>query len=466
MSLFTVAFQTFGCKLNQLETESIAEAFRTQAFRVVPSGDPADLYIVNTCTVTSKAEQKARRLIRKSLRENPNACLVATGCYAQLDGSDLASLVDDRRIIVVSLDRKASLLDLPAFLADSACGSADLPEVLARWAQGEEGDRDRFRFDVHDFSFHSRASLKIQDGCDNRCAFCRVRLARGPSVSLDAPSVLARLRELERHGYAEAVLTGVNLNQYRDGDRDFTALLAFLLDGTERIALRISSTEPEGVDAEFARVVAHPRIRPHFHLSVQSGSDAVLARMRRRYNAERVERAAALLRSAKDDPFLAGDIIAGFPGESEADFERTYDLCRRIGLAWIHAFPYSPRPGTEAAALDHKVSERDAALRVDRLIDLARQGRQAYLRRWVGRDLQAVVESDSRRRSGHRVAAVSENYLKISLLPPPAGLILHPGTAIRCRIVDVAAGPEATEVPTADREFDGHDVIAEYLEII
>jgi threonylcarbamoyladenosine tRNA methylthiotransferase MtaB len=458
---FRVAFHTLGCKLNQLETESIAQAFLAEGFPVVGWGERADLLVVNTCTVTSKAEQKARRVIRKALKDSPSACLIATGCYAQLDPAALAAvadrldealegetdggagsggvLADRRRLTVVSGDDKAALLDLPAYMAANACSSAELPGLVAAWAAGDRSvpsspggsiRQDRFRFDAADFAFHSRASLKIQDGCDNACAYCRVRLARGGSVSLPAEEAVRRLALLEERGYAEAVLTGVNVSRYRDstasGGVDFPGLITRLLAGTASIALRISSTEPDGVDAAFASAVADPRVRPHFHLSVQSGSDAVLARMRRRYRAEAVERAAERLRAAKGDPFLACDIIAGFPGETEADFEASYELCRRIGFAWIHAFPFSPRPGTAAASMDGRVPERTAAERVARLTDLAASGHRAYVGRWLGRTVEAVMET------GPGSCALSENYLKLRLEAAAGAAPSVPGSRLRC----------------------------------
>jgi len=465
MTVNAISFHTLGCKLNQLETESIAQHFRDEGFSVVPWGAAADVYLLNTCTVTSMAEQKARREIRKVLRDRPHACVLATGCYAQLDPEALqstAELADRSRIVVVSGDLKSSLLDLPAIIADSSCSSSELPELLRSWAIGRGAvgaltSADRFRFDVNDFAFHSRAFLKIQDGCDNVCSYCRVRLARGKGVSLASSDVLTRLRELERRGYAEAVLTGVNVSRYRDAAGiDFPDLIRFLLNGTERIALRISSTEPDGVDERFAEAVSDTRVRPHFHLSVQSGSDTILRSMRRRYDASRVEHAAALLKSVKDDPFLACDIIAGFPGETEEDFEATRSLCERIGFAWIHAFPFSPRPGTEAVSLLHRVPERDAVRRVDALMSLARDGRAAFIRRHIGTEVLAVAESfagGSRLRSGIS-PALSENYLRLAVSSGSSSPVLKPGTELRCRILGIS------------EDMDQFDAGSELLEII
>ncbi len=459
MPALSVAFHTLGCKLNQLETESIAEAFRTAGFKTVPWGDRADIHIVNTCTVTSKAEQKARRVIRKALKDDPSACVVATGCYAQLDPASVAAIAsaldgaaagekpgaaaDRRRLLVVSGDDKSALLDLPRFLADAVCSSAELPSVLDEWSalkSGRRSDPDRFRFDANDFAFHSRASLKIQDGCDNACSYCRVRLARGRSVSLDAAEALRRLRELEERGYGEAVLTGINVSQYRGREEaagdplDFPGLLRFLLAGTRRISLRISSTEPDAVTPDFADAVSDPRVRPHFHLSVQSLCDATLGRMRRRYAASRVELAVARLRAAKDDPFLACDVIAGFPGETDAEFEETYGNLCRLGFAWIHAFPFSPRPGTEAVSLPGHVREGLIMERVERLLALGRAAHAAYAGRWTGREVLAIAEAAPPPKRGTSCVALSENYLRLSIPLEPEANAPRPGSTLRCRI--------------------------------
>jgi len=350
---------------------------------------------------------------------------------------------------------------------DHSCTSVDLIPLIHRWMLDRYSPQemsgathrqlvDPFRFNVQDYSFHSRAFLKIQDGCNNVCAFCRVRLARGRSVSLAAPQVLERLQQLEAHGFAEAVLTGVNLNQYKDEGKDFTALLAYLLEGTKTITLRISSTEPEGVDDEFAAIFAHPRIRPHIHLSVQSGSNRILQRMRRRYTAEKVAKAVTKLREAREDPFIACDIITGFPGETEADFEQTYELCKRLDFSWIHAFPYSPRPGTEAYAMQDRVSEYISGQRLDSLLKLAEAGKAAYIARWIGKEVSAVVEQYQ---NINGLMVVTENYLK-AWIPPEPGLT-QPTTkkSITCVLQKAIDAVDPMKEPTCD----SIDVIARFI---
>ena len=453
-----VSFYTLGCKLNQLETESIAAAFGKAGFEVLPwdparnsagNWDAASILVINTCTVTSKAEQKARRIIRLALRKS-SAPVIVTGCYARLDAEKLAALETnhgDSRLFVISA--KDSLLDLPSFLAhragtnrtdtNRAVGGSCMTEGIRNWllahpdCLGNRAVDGTFRFNPDVFSFHSRAFLKIQDGCNRRCAYCRVPLARGESRSLDSAGVLARIRALETGKRAEAVLTGVNIAQYRcpETGKNLGELLCFLLDNTASIALRLSSieVEPGFFNGAFLNALSRSRLRPHFHLSVQSGSASVLAAMGRPYGPADIRESAVLLRSVKTDPFLACDIITGFPGESEADFEKTRELCAGIDFAWIHGFPYSPRPGTGAYTLKNRAGERESARRLGCLLELSRSGREAYIRRWVGRTVDAVVEA----KKFPFLGVLTDNYLRIRIdREPPGGLV--PGTAVRCQI--------------------------------
>jgi threonylcarbamoyladenosine tRNA methylthiotransferase MtaB len=440
-----VSFYTLGCKLNQLETESVAEAFRAAGFTVLPweARRGAAMILVNTCTVTSKAEQKARRVIRLVLRESA-APVVVTGCYAQLEADALASLETERgangprRIFVVPGAKKDRLLELPRFLAESSFMPDAAPVLLEAWlgtARSEAGTDGAFRFSPANFSFHARPFLKIQDGCGRRCAYCRVPLARGESRSLAAGEVLARLAALEDRGAAETVLTGVNIAQYRcpQSGRNLGELLAFLFDNTGRIAIRLSSIEPEPglLDGAFLKALSRPRLRPHFHLSLQSGSASVLAAMARPYGPGQIRESAAALRAAKGDPFLACDIICGFPGETEEDFGQTYRLCAETGFAWIHGFPFSPRPGTAAFSLKNRVSERETARRLERLLDLSRAGRNAYAARQVGTTVDAVALD---------TGLLTANYLRVRVSSGGESRALRPGGAVRCRITQTLDG--------------------------
>jgi threonylcarbamoyladenosine tRNA methylthiotransferase MtaB len=464
--MYPVAIYTLGCKLNQLESEALADSFVKEGFPIIPPGTRLPrpgIIIINTCTVTSKADQKSRRLIRKALRDNPDSCVLVSGCYAQLDSDDIKLIEQEfvpsgkpgfRRLFVIGGNdihagtSKSALLALPEQLRTDISATADtsannLSDMIASWMDSA-ATGDPFAYKPKEFTFHSRGFLKIQDGCDNSCDYCRVRLARGPSVSLPPSAALTQLRSFEERGCAELMVTGVNITQYQHSDLDLAGLLDYLLKGSSGIALRLASLEPEQITDRLATVLAHPRIRPHFHLSVQSGSESVLNAMGRAYTPQTVEQGAALLRSVKDNPFLACDIIAGFPGEGETEFAQTLDLCAKTRFAWIHAFPYSKRPGTKAFSRGNPVCERDITRRVETLTQLALQGRRNYAQGWLNRELSAVVE-DGQSPAGH-CRVVSENYLKLIVQCNKA---LPQGSSLRCIPVSLLDGADG-EKPDAE----------------
>jgi threonylcarbamoyladenosine tRNA methylthiotransferase MtaB len=325
-------------------------------------------------------------------------------------------------VTVVSQADKSLLLDLPQRLQEQGSG--------ARIPKGG-GSPDPFAFQVQRYSFHSRAFLKVQDGCDHRCAYCRVPLARGGSLSLDPQLAIRRAVLLEQAGYREVVLTGVNLSAWRHGGEGLGELLGRLLSSTAGFRLRLSSLEPETIKPALVRMLGHPRVCPHFHLPVQSGSDRVLLRMRRRYRAEQVRRAVGLLRSARPEPFLAADLIAGFPGETEEDFRATFELAESLGFAKLHVFPFSPRPGTAALRMGDRVPERERDRRVRELIALSDRLGAAYRSAWVGREVEVVVEE--RRGDGSAWRGFSANYLPCAVRGVPAG---PAGRLVRARIDD------------------------------
>jgi threonylcarbamoyladenosine tRNA methylthiotransferase MtaB len=451
--------QTLGCKLNQLESEAIADAYSCEGYKKLkirgekkPAKDLTDLpsvIVINTCTVTSKADQKARRVIRKALRDYPDAKVIVTGCYAQLNKDDILKLENDGkgRLLVVGKD---NILNFPQALKEGKRESE----------QGKIGGENLFQFNPQKFSQHTRSFLKIQDGCDKNCTYCKIRLARGKSVSLNAEEALKRLRVLEET-HAEAVLTGVNISQYKDQGREknvfnLSELLDYLLSGTEKIAIRLSSLAPESADEKLVKILSHPRIRPHFHLSIQSLSDKILKKMGRTYNAQTAEKAIELLRSVKDDPFLACDIITGFPGETEIEFEETYNLCKKLDFAWIHVFPFSKREGTPAFSFSGCVAESEVTRRTELLTDLAKRSRAEYTRRWLGKDVDVLVErekdfamngtknfqfcgsfTNSLKDKINKLNfcnGVSQNYLKV--LIRCEGKVPSAGTVVKCKLIE------------------------------
>jgi len=442
---YSIHFETLGCRLNQIESESAAHFFSEVGFRVdmdsiLASGkDRNDVFlcVINTCTVTSKAEQKARRLIRLLLKKCPNAAILVTGCYAELDATDICAI--DKRVCVIKGSRKDILADLPQplmhFLTDNS-KNYNSGENIARFLETitlsklqvfTESATASFRLSTDTFLIHSRASIKIQDGCSNSCSYCRIHLARGKSVSLNAESVLERVQLLEKKGQNEVVLTGVNLSQYhgkwKNSFVDLVGLLEILLENTEHIYFRLSSLYPERINEDFCRVIKNPRIQPHFHLSVQSGSNKILSSMKRPYQVQNVLDAVKRLREAKDNPFIACDLIAGFPGETDEDFEQTMDLCYKAKFAWVHAFPFSPRPGTVAYSMKPVVPQAVATQRVKKLSEFAIQSKYDYISLWSGKILFAITESNRSDRAlsvkdslpKSKTHAVTSNFLHVEL---------------------------------------------------
>lgn len=444
----TVSFRTFGCRLNQTETEAIAASFAVAGAQVADFGQASDIVVFNTCTVTTKAEQKARREMRQALRLNEDAVIIATGCYAELDPQALHALAP--RLVVIPGGRKGDLPHLAPELCAAFAEGLDLLEETRRLvglAAGQPGDP--FSFIPGDFRFRARAALKIQDGCNNRCSYCRVCLARGNSISLDPSEIVQRARIIADAGIPEIVLTGVNLSQYVAGGLHFPGLLNLLCAQTDSVAFRISSYEPDKIDDTFLEAFAEPRVRPHLHLPVQSGSDTILGSMGRSYRRNAVLTAVTAAREVKGDPFIGMDIITGFPGETDDDFAATIDLLQCTDPAWVHAFVFSPRPGTKAFSMKPKVPERVAVARAQELAQRAIAGKQRFAARRIGTILEAVAEShvpdEGLLPADAMQTAVSADFLRLAVRGVPAGT--------KAEFSCLVSGPSSDQV---------HDLIADF----
>lgn len=426
----------------------MASAFASGGARISNGLNNADIHVFNTCTVTGKAEQKARREIRQLGRLNPQALILVTGCYAQVEAAALKAL--SPRVLVIPGGDKSLLLGLAESLALAAADQVDLFDHAVSLLADRTGTAsDPFAFVPDSFHFHSRPSLKIQDGCDNRCTYCRVCIARGPSVSLAAAEAVRRVQALERAGAAELVLTGVNLSQYRSAEYGFTDLVGLLLRETATIRIRLSSWEPDQIDDAFLELFSHKRVQPHVHLAVQSGADSILRAMGRSYRRSQVLDGITRLREVKPESFIGADLICGFPGETETAFADTLAMAEIADFAWIHAFTFSPRPGTPAATLPDQVPSQLAADRTALLTRLAEQGRQAFCRRRLSSRLSVILENDSMpvlgdlnplapRPAAVWRSAVSHDYLKIAVRDVPPG----------CKgQVSVQIDPDQTRVP-------------------
>ena len=396
----SVCIETHGCKLNQADSNVLAREFAQAGFRLVASGEPSDVYVVNSCTVTHVADRKARRALRAARRRNPDATIVATGCYAQRAPDDLDALAEVD--IVAGNTAKPALVRL----VSDWMGGARQP--CATGADTDALPSPRIA--------RTRAMVKIQEGCDQVCAYCIVPKVRGRERSIPSAEIVGEIRRNLERGYKEIVLTGTQLGSYGfdlEGET-LAGLLRRVLAETDLARLRLSSLQPQDVDAELLSLWDDPRLCPHFHLPLQSGSDAILRRMRRRYTAERYADAVDAIRDAVPGVSVTADVIVGFPGETEADFEASYALCVQVGFADMHVFPYSARPGTSAAHFGGQVEPQTKAARVRRLLALGER-QFAEFRRAARGEVRPVLWEESRMAGGRpRWYGLTDNYVRVS----------------------------------------------------
>ncbi len=380
----TVAFHTLGCKVNQYDTQAMRERFERAGCREVPFDGRADIYVVNTCTVTGTGDKKSMQIIRRCHRQNPEAAIVVTGCLAQRAADEL-TLPGVR--LVLGTQRRGEVVELLEQALAQDC--ALIAVETLRKAPFEH-------LTVHAHEGHARATMKIQEGCDRWCSYCIIPAVRGPIRSRPLDEIREEAQSLADAGFREAVLTGIHLTSYGRDLRDGSTLLDAVrtvheVEGIDRI--RLGSLEPVIVTPEFVQgLAALPKVCHQFHLALQSGSDTVLARMRRRYTSGEFLAACALLREAFDDCALTTDVMTGFPGETEEEFGQTMDTCARAGFARMHVFPYSEREGTRAAQMEGSVPRHVREERARVLIALGRQLEAQVLAARVGRTEDVLIE--------------------------------------------------------------------------
>jgi len=388
-----VAFYTLGCKLNQAETESLVDDFSRAGFQVVASDDAADIYIANTCTVTHIADRKSRHWLRASRRRNPDALVIATGCYAQRNHRGLATLAD----LVVGNEAKADLVALTRAL---------LPE-----AQGLAKDETQ-RSQTPLANTRVRSLVKIQDGCHCSCTYCIVPGVRPREYSLPAPRIVDEIRERVDRGYREVVLTGTRIGSYHSDGVALQDLVQHILHDTGIERLRLSSLQPSEISSGFLALWEDERLCLHFHLALQSGSAAVLNRMRREYSPEDYRRSIDLIRDLMPDAAITTDIIVGFPGESDEEFEQSYVFCSQSDFASIHVFPFSPRPGTAASGMSEQVADRVKQERSRRMLELARSTQRRFCERYLGATMPVLWEKETIPGSGV-YSGLTSNYIRM-----------------------------------------------------
>jgi threonylcarbamoyladenosine tRNA methylthiotransferase MtaB len=401
-----VFLSNVGCKLNQAELEALARRFVAAGHRVVDTLAAADLHVVNSCTVTHVAARDSRKLVRRGRRVNPRLRTVLTGCHVAAARHEIEAMAEAD--LVVSNDEKDDLVERVHEAFPEATERRDEAPVPVPYVPLEFGN--------------SRALVKIEDGCNMRCAFCVIPSTRGRQRSRFADVVVREVARLAAGGFAEIVLTGVQISSYRDGGTGLFELVRRILGETALPRLRLTSIAPWEFDRRLLGLFAGGRLCRHFHLSLQSGCDATLRRMRRPYRAASFARRVGEIRAMVPGVAVTTDVIVGFPGESEADFEDSLAFCRRIGFARLHAFPFAPRPGTAAATMADPVPHAVIRRRMARLLEVARGSRQAFERRQLGSRTEALWE---RRRDG-RWQGTTDNYLRVvspaAVGPPPQTL--------------------------------------------
>ena len=394
----TVRLETHGCKLNQADTQILARQLATAGYSVVTDARPADVYVLNSCTVTHVADRKARQAIRAARRQNPNGVIIVTGCYAQRAPDDLWHMPE---------------IDLVV----GNTGKPSLPRMIERLSGGPmtacaAGD-DEFPTAV--FSIRSRAMIKIQEGCDQVCAYCIVPKVRGRERSIPLDEIVRAVNEREAVGCKEVVLTGTQLGSYGfDLDcTDIRGLVDALLRRTTIPRIRISSLQPQDISDDLLELWSDPRLCPHFHVPLQSGSDAILKKMRRRYTASEFHDAVQRIKRTIPGVGVTCDAIVGFPWETDEDFRQTVDVCQAAELASVHVFPYSIRDGTSAAYFDGQIDPRIKSQRVRLLSETADQMAREFRKCFIG-DTRSVLWEQSTHSDGETVwTGLTDNYLRV-----------------------------------------------------
>lgn len=396
-----IAIYTLGCKVNQYETQAMEQELRRRGHEIVPFSGSADAFVVNTCSVTAVSDQKSRQMLSRARRENPGAVVAVCGCYAQTHPEDVRKLDVD---LISGTGDRMGFLDL-------------LEQELEDRRPMESMDRafDRRAFEVlpaGGLEGRTRAMLKVEDGCVNFCSYCIIPYARGPVRSLSLEAATERVQELERAGYREIVLTGIEISSWgadlKTG-QSLIDLIEALSAAAPGLRLRLGSLEPRTITEDFClRAAKLPNLCPQFHLSMQSGCDATLRRMNRKYDTARYLQSVELLNAHFDHPAVTADMIVGFPGETEEEFNQSLDFIRRCGFARMHIFPYSIRPGTPAAKME-QVPSSVKEDRAGRAANLSDELRRAYLSGCVGRVYPVLYEQPKNGRfSGH-----APNYMEV-----------------------------------------------------
>lgn len=426
------ALHNLGCKVNAYETEAMQEMLEQAGYEIVPFKEGADVYVINTCTVTNIADRKSRQMLHRARKLNPDAVVVAAGCYVQAqDGKEVDPCID----IVIGNNHKKDLVRILGEYEDERAKRRE-DELRERDGENENGCGTGGRhaaYEVEDINRtkeyealhltrtgeHTRAYIKVQDGCNQFCTYCIIPYARGRVRSRNLQDVEQEVRALAANGYREIVLTGIHLSSYGidfDGKRHLLDLIRTVHEVEGIMRIRLGSLEPGIVTEEFARELASmPKICPHFHLSLQSGCDATLKRMNRRYTSGEYYERCRILRKYFDAPALTTDVIVGFPGETEEEFRESLDFVDKVDFYETHIFKYSRREGTKAASMQDQVDEQTKTKRSAIMIALGEKKRKAYERGFIGKEVEVLVEEDAVIGGKPVQTGHTKEYIKIAL---------------------------------------------------
>ncbi|MFV0522755.1 MAG: tRNA (N(6)-L-threonylcarbamoyladenosine(37)-C(2))-methylthiotransferase MtaB [Mangrovibacterium sp.] len=394
-----IAFKTLGCRLNQYETDALVTEFDNAGYEVVDFKEKADVVVVNTCTVTNQSDQKSRNIISQAARNNQGSVVVVTGCMVNNYKEKLEN--EDKITYVVENNRKGSIINL---VESHFSGELTHPDKL---------DANVFQFNTVDKSLHTRSSIKIQDGCNNFCSYCIIPTVRGRATSRPLPDIIKNVKNTLANGFKELVITGVNIGRYEwDGHKIEDVIRAILeIEGNFRV--RISSLEPDGFTNDFVELFKHPKLTPHLHLCLQSGSNEVLKHMRRMHTREDFENTVNHFRSVIPDFNFTTDLIVGFPGESDHQFQESVHAIQNIGFGHVHTFKYSVRRGTKAERMENHIEGKIKSNRSEELRNIAEEERTKYLQAFIGKQQIVLVEGFDEK---GRAKGYGEHYVPVRIM--------------------------------------------------
>lgn len=407
-----VALHNLGCKVNAYEIEAMQQLLEEAGYEIVPFEPGADIYVINTCTVTNIADRKSRQMLHKAKKMNPKAIVVATGCYVQTGGEKLKK--DEAIDLVLGNNQKINIVEALAEYAENKPGHGSHVIKINQTKEYEE-------LFIDHTAEHVRAYIKVQDGCNQFCTYCIIPYARGRVRSRNIESVLKEVRALAEKGYKEVVLTGIHLSSYGvDFPEEKKETLLSLIRAVHEIEgirrIRLGSLEPGIVTREFAEgIAALPKVCPHFHLSLQSGCDETLERMNRRYRSGEYRERCELLREVYGNPALTTDVIVGFPQESEEEFRKSYDFVDSIRFYETHIFKYSRRQGTKAAAMDGQLTEAEKSFRSEKMIELHHRHAGDYEKSMLGKNLEVLIEEEYTKDGRTWYLGHSREYIKTAV---------------------------------------------------